>query len=214
GVGFSIGTKGYFGTGNAVGTDLPTKDFWEYDPSINSWTQKADLPIGKCAATGFSIGTKGYIGTGEDSVSGYPVSKTFWEYDPSINVWTQKADFAGLERKHAVAFSIGSKGYMGTGMNYKDFWEYDPNALGINELKEEAAISVYPNPSNAQFNFSSLEKENTIEIFDNTGQPIYYSISKNNFETIDISNKAKGIYFYRITKKAALIQQGKIVLVK
>src|SRR5439155_1183684 len=54
----------------------------------------------------------------------------FWEYDPSTNVWTQKANFGGPARENAVGFSIGSKGYVGTGYNfggvYKDFWEYDP----------------------------------------------------------------------------------------
>ena len=46
--------------------------------------------------------------------------------------WTQKADFGGIERDSAVGFSIGTKGYIGTGGNYdfgslKDFWEYDPS---------------------------------------------------------------------------------------
>ena len=48
----------------------------------------------------------------------------FWEYDPSTNVWTQKADFGGGARSGAVGFSIGSKGYIGTG-GANDFWEYD-----------------------------------------------------------------------------------------
>jgi N-acetylneuraminic acid mutarotase len=43
--------------------------------------------------------------------------------------WTKKADFAGGTRGYAVAFTIGGKGYVGTGNNFsnhKDFWEYDP----------------------------------------------------------------------------------------
>ena len=45
------------------------------------------------------------------------------------NTWTQKADFGGTARNAAVGFSIGSKGYIGTGYDgsyCKDFWEYDP----------------------------------------------------------------------------------------
>ena len=41
--------------------------------------------------------------------------KDFWEYDPATNTWTQKADFGGTTRSVAVGFSIGSKGYIGTG---------------------------------------------------------------------------------------------------
>src|SRR5262245_32709354 len=49
------------------------------------------------------------------------------------NAWTQKADFGGTPRLNAVGFSIGSKGYLGTGYDNwgdykKDFWEYDPVA--------------------------------------------------------------------------------------
>ena len=45
--------------------------------------------------------------------------------------WLQKANFPGSERRHAVGFSIGSKGYIGLGSdissdNFKDFWEYNP----------------------------------------------------------------------------------------
>ena len=37
------------------------------------------------------------------------------------NTWTQKADFGGTARSSAVGFSIGSKGYIGTGYdgNYR-----------------------------------------------------------------------------------------------
>ena len=45
------------------------------------------------------------------------------------NTWTQKADFGGLDRLGATSFSIGNKGYVGTGRYgypQKDFWEYDP----------------------------------------------------------------------------------------
>ena len=47
------------------------------------------------------------------------------------SAWTQKADFGDTARIYAVGFSIGSKGYIGTGEvvggGYtKDFWEYMP----------------------------------------------------------------------------------------
>src|SRR2546427_310979 len=39
--GFSIGSKGYIGTGNNS-SYVAQKDFWEYDTTANTWTQKAD----------------------------------------------------------------------------------------------------------------------------------------------------------------------------
>ena len=133
-VGFSIGSKGYIGTGykdSSLYKGL-TKDFWEYNPVANTWTQKADYGgTTKDAAVGFAIGNKGYLGTGEESPSSF-YTKDFWEYDPVTDTWTRKADFGGIARRQAVGFSIGSKGYIGTGdenssTHYtKDFWEYDP----------------------------------------------------------------------------------------
>lgn len=124
-VGFSIGTKGYIGTG---GNPLGLNDFWEYDPSLNIWTQKTNVPGNpRVNAMGFSIGAKGYIGGGHGGVG----LKDFWEYDPSLNIWTQKADIGGGARSSGVGFSIGNKGYFGTGCDFSGcnstyFWEYNP----------------------------------------------------------------------------------------
>ena len=110
-VGFSIGTKGFIGTGAGAGS---AKDLWEWDKTSNTWTQKADCGGGeRTEAIGFSIGTKGYIGTGLDGNG--QNSKEFWEWDQITNVWTQKSDFAGEGRVGAVGFSIGNKGYIGVG---------------------------------------------------------------------------------------------------
>lgn len=130
--GFSIGTKGYWGTGMDTSGNF-TNDFWEYDPSTNLWTQMANVPgSNRWLACGFSIGNKGYIGLGVDSSD--TCLKDFWEYDPSTNLWTQKADFGGGPRASVAAFSINNKGYVGTGFSIfsggtvvNDFWEYNPS---------------------------------------------------------------------------------------
>ncbi len=83
-------------------------------------------------------------------------------------------------------------------------------SVSINELPPTQQISVYPNPSSGQFNFSGIEIESKIEVFDMIGKVIYQSIANSNFETINIFDKATGIYFYRITKELKLVQSGKI----
>jgi hypothetical protein len=132
-VGFSIGNKGYIGTGSGQGTSY--KDFWEWDQATNVWTQKADFAgNSRSSAVGFSIGYKGYIGTGINYDISFNSKKDFWEWDQTTNVWTQKSNIAGNARESAVGFSIGSNGYIGTGVGssnntgyvLQDFWEYDP----------------------------------------------------------------------------------------
>lgn len=126
-VGFSIGNKGYLGTG--LSFSQYHKDFWEFDPLTNSWTQKADFGgQARSLAVGFNIADKGYIGTGRNATF---IFKDFWEYDPVANVWTQKADCSPETRYHATGFGLSSKGYIGlgykTGVIKNDFWEYDPS---------------------------------------------------------------------------------------
>jgi N-acetylneuraminic acid mutarotase len=133
-VGFSIGTKGYIGTGYGYSNQgfAYKKDFWEYNPANDSWTQKADFGgTARIWAVGFGLGSKGYIGTGDNN--GF--KKDFWEYNPATNKWTRKADFGGTARKLATGFGIATtnKGYIGTGgnggsdpVNLQDFWEYNP----------------------------------------------------------------------------------------
>jgi N-acetylneuraminic acid mutarotase len=135
-VGFSIGSKGYIGMGSygMPPTSIHLKDFWEYDPVADTWIRKADFEgTTRTAAVGFSIGRKGYIGTGVLSAVRISILyKDFWEYDPAADTWAQKADLGGASRYSAVGFSVGSKGYIGTGagvlsLYLKDFWEYDPS---------------------------------------------------------------------------------------
>jgi len=126
--GLSIGNKGYIGLGRTGGYGL-FDDFWEYDPGTDTWTQKASFSGGaRYATSGFSIGTKGYIGTGTDFTGGgFTFRNDFWEYDQVTDSWTRKADFAGGARELAVGFSIGNRGYIGTGYGASDFWEYNPS---------------------------------------------------------------------------------------
>ena len=103
-VGFSIGTKGYIGTGGIGGY---ANDFWEYDPSSDTWTQKANFGgTPRYGAVGFSIGAYGYIGTGY-TASGD--QRDFWEYDPSSNTWMQKASLRRNGERGGSRFQYRNK---------------------------------------------------------------------------------------------------------
>ena len=136
-IAFSVNGKGYVGTGidNAsalVGNKL--KDIWEYDPTLNAWTQKADFPgsggNGVYFATAFSADNKGYVCGGKWGPSLY--SSQLWEYKPSSNQWIQRANFPGGVRYQLSSFSIGNQGYVGLGANQdtykKDFYRYNPGS--------------------------------------------------------------------------------------
>ena len=125
-VGLSIGTKGYVGLGNNANGNK--KDWWEYNPVSNTWSQKADFGgTARYKATGFGTGTKAYVGLG------FPNLKDWWEYNQVTNSWLQKTDYPGGGGYTTVSFAILGKGYVGTGATlfpfetvYNDFWEYNP----------------------------------------------------------------------------------------
>lgn len=78
--GFSINGKGYVGTGyHYYFKDLPLNDFWEFNPSDNTWQQEpAPSPTQRAQGTAFSIGNKGYLGFGLDKDS--LLLNDFWEF--------------------------------------------------------------------------------------------------------------------------------------
>lgn len=129
---FTINDKGFVGTGYSNAgyrTDL-----WEYDPALDIWTQKADLPgPGRSGAVGFTIGYLGYAGTGCSLTDS--VMADMYEYDWSYNMWTAIAPIP-VARVGAAAFSYWQRGYVLTGDHTSsaqhnpsnDVWEYTPTS--------------------------------------------------------------------------------------
>lgn len=125
-IGFSVGNKGYLGTGGDFSGGAYYDDLWEYNPVTDSWTQKANLPgPTRYRAVAYGVGSKGYVGTGY-SGAGY---NDWWEYDPAGNTWLQKANMGSFIRYGATGFVLGNNIYCGTGYNgsayTKDFWVYN-----------------------------------------------------------------------------------------
>ena len=141
-VGFAIGSKGYIGGGvydDPYWGEQYLQDFWQYDPSSNTWVQKASIPVPMWGAASFVIGTQAYVCTGASS--GGQLS-SLYRYDQASDTWTRLADFPGGARNSAVGISIGQEGYVGTGYSYavgytSDWWRYDPPS---NQWFQEANV--------------------------------------------------------------------------
>ncbi|WP_405396059.1 Kelch repeat-containing protein [Maribacter sp. Asnod2-G09] len=112
---FTIDGLTYLGTGVSNGVYLD--DFWVFDPATESWTKKLDLDeeddyaVQRSNAVGFTLNGYGYIACGE--LSG--ATNTVWEYDPADDEWEQKTSFEGATRQDAIAFSNGSRVFIGMG---------------------------------------------------------------------------------------------------
>ncbi|MGZ3902116.1 MAG: kelch repeat-containing protein [Bacteroidia bacterium] len=210
---FSTNSKGYVGCGEShfdpYSGSVIEKDFWEFDPSINTWTRKQDYG-GQAGyhGLGFSIGKRGYFGFG---LVGERISQDLWEWDSQSDQWTQKSTLPQCERFCGSSFVIGNTGFILLGTDTfgkKDLWQMDLNmytsveeAAGSNE-----ALKIWPNPADGSVSIRSLTKLGQIEIINSSGQ-IIKEIDANGTEH-KINFDAPGDYFLRtITKDKVLVQK-------
>lgn len=212
-VGLSINGKGYIGTGRIPGFPAFLTDFWEYDPSTEVWTQKADF-IGACSnAVSFVIGDKGYVGTGR--IFGFSASQFFYEYDAALNTWTQKANVPRAA-SNAVGFSIGNKGYVGAlDSSQGDFWEYDPTAdawtrkadfggvpregvIGFN-LNDQGYIGLGRNPGGSGTYYSDIWKYDPLSDTWEEKKPFPGSVSSTEQVSIDVNARGYVLLFEYLT---------------
>jgi peptidyl-prolyl cis-trans isomerase B (cyclophilin B) len=97
---------------------------------------------------------------------------------------------------------------------YSPVWNFSTaGGLGIQSPYENSTrVIVSPNPSEGKFIFSNLENNAVIEIYDVTGKIIYKIISKQDMQSVDLDEKDKGIYFYKIIQSGKNEQLGKLII--
>jgi len=71
--------------------------------------------------------------------------------------------------------------------------------LGFNQLKN-SQISIFPNPSNGQFNFETEEK-GIIEMFDLSGKLTFKTHVMKGKTNLNIMNLAAGFYILKFSSK-------------
>lgn len=158
-VAFVINEKAYVTLGrNSKRQAL--KDCWEYNPTSDSWNQKADFPgTGRVHAIAEVVNGKAYVGLGFDlKKSPYTegsILNDFWAYNPTTNVWIKKTDFPknadGTLSSVSCSFSfvVDSCIYIGANFNAwhfdTEFWKYDTRNdswTQINDLPSRSTAAV------------------------------------------------------------------------
>ncbi len=122
GTGFVLNGKIYYGTGyvrggsgnpNLVSPPVFKKDFWVFDPSVNSWTQLNDIPdVEKNTYDGNSLNGKGFL-----------ISKSVYEYDHLSDSWTTKSSLSDNEIVDGAYFS--PKSYIISGVLHCVYYDLD-----------------------------------------------------------------------------------------
>lgn len=97
--------------------------------------------------------------------------------------------------------------------------DFTPSATGIGETNiANQALSVYPNPSNGQFNINYSTEDVvapvTIKVFDLKGSEIYNEVvnaNKLKGYPINLSNESKGVFILELTMNKKTISQKIVV---
>ena len=103
--GFSIGDKGYVGLGTHFngGSEEGLSDFWEYEPTTDKWTRKADFPeYTTVAHASFVKDQNGFIISGDQQC---------WRYNPAADNWVEKKP-APETTAGAASFVVGNNAYI------------------------------------------------------------------------------------------------------
>lgn len=119
-VGCATENKGYLGLGhvNGSGVDISYKDWWEYDPSSDTWSQKANYPVNNHGATSFVVNDQPCVGGGS------ALNGEFFKFDPIQNTWNPIASCPLSNPGDTQGFSVNNKGYVYVGQQMA---EYDPS---------------------------------------------------------------------------------------
>ena len=73
-------------------------------------------------------------------------------------------------------------------------------------------ITVYPNPTTGNIYFNGVQTGYTLQVYDVLGEMISSSTVDRDNYAVNLSGKAKGMYFYRVENGGVLVGQGKVVL--
>ncbi len=121
-----------------------------------------------------------------------------FQYDPTTFIYTKKLDFAGANGSSPTANLI----------------EITVNTVGINNLENEYAVKLYPNPAHGLLTLellSGIQKSATVIIENMFGQVMYETQINTSIYPINTEHYARGIYLVKVKSNNGIITK-KIIL--
>jgi cyclophilin family peptidyl-prolyl cis-trans isomerase len=130
----------------------------------------------------------------------------------TANLGTNQYNVTGLSSltKYFWRVKTNNGGHFST---YSDVWHFYVSATGVEDIgNDKNAILVSPNPSKGLLFFENIAIGSFVEIMDVEGKVILRSMVQENKMSFDLSQQAKGIYFYKAMSVSDIIEQGKVVI--
>jgi cyclophilin family peptidyl-prolyl cis-trans isomerase len=97
--------------------------------------------------------------------------------------------------------------------NYSEVWNFYVSGVGIDEIVDNSNnIIVAPNPGKGIFTFQHLVIGSHLTILNVEGKVVFDSPCSDSNLPVDLSNKPKGIYFYKVKTLDGFMEKGKLVV--
>lgn len=184
---------------------------------LASWNGNNWSPVG----TGVNNGVLTLFGYGNELYAGgwfYP-SPTV--PDSFLTAWNGSA-FVSVGQPSAVVRSVcGDEGIIyatGDFDSVDNAWvhhvaKYAAVGVGISPAGNTMPVSVAPNPSTAVFHFttSAQDENRVIEIYSAQGMLVRRIEFEDETATVDLTNEASGIYFYRVMNDKTGLCAGRLI---
>jgi len=88
-----------------------------------------------------------------------------------------------------------------------------PTSTNVSNINTAPTLmTVYPNPTSGNVHFSGVQTRYTLQIYDVLGETISSSTVDRDNYAVNLSGKAKGMYFYRVEEGGGVVGKGKVVV--
>lgn len=199
---FVLNNVAYVAGGRSSGgsSAVSSEKLWAYDPGLDQWTQRANMPGPRLNAASFALSGRGFIVGGTTNIAGGTPQNTTLEYDPIANTWTNRAAFAGGTRTNVGGVAINGKAYVGTGLvsptAFDDWYEYTPlgGTVGVDESSTRHGIILYPNPANDHIKICLPMGGGEIVMLDGLGRTIHRERTIDSRVVVNLDDLPAGTY--------------------
>src|SRR3990172_1153925 len=85
------------------------------------------------------------------------------------------------------------------------------SVLAVNEITEEATVTVYPNPSNGSLTLPLSKGEGIVEVYNMMGELVFSCKLHTTHYELDLRSKSKGIYFIKVIADDKVYSQKVVI---
>lgn len=181
--------------------------FWVAYRQYSNENDKLEVDVSTNCGTSW---TQKWMKSGTTLKTGAAMTSAFT--NPTSAEWRQETvDLSSYNGQNNVMIRIRSTSAYGNNAFVDDI-NVTGLMTGFENQGIEAAISLFPNPSNGKMYITNAENS-TIELFDMIGNMVYSNVVVSDNEQLNFSEISAGSYFVRISNEK-IITTRSIVLVK